>query len=108
MATFQDKKSIIITSMQRHQTIERAFGLLKGRWRSLKFIEMENIVECPAIVAAACVLLNFCLFTDEENIDEFWDEFNNDDGDNDCELPAYVPRPQAVAKRNQMAIFLNH
>ena len=33
------------------------------------------------------------------------DEFNNDDDDEDCELPAYVQRPQAVAKRNQMAIF---
>ena len=90
------------------QTIERAFGLLKGRWRRLKFIEMENINECPAIVAAAHVLHNFCLLADEENIDEFLDEFNGDDGDDDCELPAYVPRPQAVAKRNQMAIFLNH
>jgi len=37
------------------QTTERAFGLLKGRWRRLKLIEMENIDECPAIVAAACV-----------------------------------------------------
>ena len=90
------------------QTIERAFGLLKGRWRRLKFIEMEKINECPAIVAAACVLHNFCLLADEENIDEFLDEFNGDDGDDDCELQAYVPRPQAVAKRNQMAIFLNH
>ena len=87
------------------QTIERTLGLLKGRWWRLKFIEMENINECPAIVAAACVLHNFCLLADEENIDEFLDEC---DGDDDCELPAYVPRPQAVAKRNQMAIFLNH
>lgn len=70
---------------------------------------MENIDECPAIVAAACVLHNFGLLADEENIDEFLDEFNDDDdGDDDCELPAYVPRPQAVAKRNQMAIFLNN
>ena len=90
------------------QTIERAFGLLKGRWRRPEFIEMGNIDECPAIVAAACVLHNFCLLADEENIDEFLDEFDNDDGDEDCELPAYVPRPQAVAKRNQMAIFLSH
>ncbi|XP_067034764.1 uncharacterized protein [Acropora muricata] len=90
------------------QTIERAFGLLKGRWRKIKFIEMENINECAAIVAAACVLHNFCLLADGENIDEFLDEFNGDDGDDECELPVYVPRPQAVAKRNQMAIFLNH
>lgn len=59
---------------------------------------MENIDECPAIVAAACVVHNFCLLL----------LTYNDDGYNDCELPAYVPRPQAVAKRNQMAIFLNH
>ena len=84
------------------QTIERAFGLLKGRWRRLKFIEMENIDESPAVVAAACVLHNFCLLIDEENIDEFFDD---DDGE-DCELPAYDPRPLAVAKRNQMVIFL--
>ena len=69
---------------------------------------MENINECPAIVAAACVLQNSCLVADEENIDEFLDEFNGDDGDDDGVLPAYVLRPQAVAKRNQMAIFLNH
>jgi len=81
------------------QTIERAFDLLKGRWRRLKFIEMENIDECPAIEAAPCVLHIFCLLADIENIEEFLDEFNEDDGDDDCELPAYVPRPQAVETR---------
>ncbi|XP_044170329.1 protein ALP1-like isoform X2 [Acropora millepora] len=56
------------------QTIERAFGLLKGRWRRLKFIEMENINECPAIVAAACVLHNFCLLVllMERTLMTFW------------------------------------
>ena len=50
---------------------------------------MENINECPTIVAAACVLHNFSLLANEENIDEFLDEFNGDDGDDDYELPAY-------------------
>ena len=59
---------------------------------------MEYINEYPAIVAAACVLHNFCLLADEANIDEFLDEFNVVDGDDDCELPAYVPRPQAEIK----------
>ena len=90
------------------QTNKRAFGLLKGRWRRLEFFEMENINECPVIVAAACVLHNFCFLAEEEINDKFLDEFNGCDGDYDCELPAYVPRPQAVVKRNQMAIFLNH
>ena len=39
------------------------------------------------------------MFTDEENINEFLDEFHNDDGDNDCELPAYVSRPQACKEK---------
>lgn len=47
---------------------------------------MENINECLVIVVVVCVLYNFCLFVDEENIDEFLDEFNGDDGDDDCEL----------------------
>ena len=54
------------------------------------------------------VQLNFCLLADGENIDDFLEEFNGDDGYDECELPVYVPRPQSVAKRNQMAIFLNH
>lgn len=88
------------------QIIERAFGLLKGRWRRLKFIDMENVDEIPFLVTAACVLHNFCLLVDDGGIDEFLED--NDDDDGDCELPVDIPRPQAVAKRNQMVIFLNY
>jgi len=47
--------------------------------------------------SAACVLHNFCL-----TIHDF---FDNDD---DEQIPFPVPRPQEVAKRNQMVIFLDH
>ena len=96
------------------QPIERAFGLLKGRWRRLKYIEMENVQEVPSVISAACVLHNFCLIADEGSIEEFLDVDNGDDDDEDdddddddeCHFP--VPRPAAVAKRNQIVIFLEH
>lgn len=68
---------------------------------------MENIDEAPSVVASACVLHNFCLIADDEDIDEFFDD-SQDDDDDDCELPIFVPRPLAVAKRNQMVIFLDN
>ena len=90
------------------QPIERAFGLLKGRWRRLKYIEMENVQEVPLVISAACVLHNFCLIADEGSIEEFLDVDNGDDDDDDDECHFPVPRPAAVAKRNQIVIFLEH
>ena len=73
---------------------------------------MENIDEAPSVVASACVLHNFCFIADDEDIDEFFDDSqdgdDDDDDDDDCELPIFVPRPLAVAKRNQMVIFLDN
>ena len=54
------------------QVIERALGLPKGRWRRLKYIEMENVEEVPSVVSGACVLHNFCLIVDEGTIEEFF------------------------------------
>lgn len=89
------------------QAIERAFGLLKGRWRRLKYVEMENVSEVPSVVSAACVLHNFCLIVDEGTIEDFFD-VDSDDDDDQCDFPFPIPRPEAVAKRNQMVIFLDH
>lgn len=91
------------------QPIERAFGLLKGRWRRLKHFDMENVQEIPSVISAACVLHNFCLIADAGSIEEFLDVDDDDDDDDDqSEFPFPVPRPAAVAKRNQMVIFLDH
>ena len=46
--------------------VERAFGLLKNRWRiTLKLMEMnlENAVRC---ITASCVLHNFCILNGDE------------------------------------------
>ena len=54
------------------QVIERVLGLLKGRWRCLKCLEMEAVEEMPSVVSAGCVLHNFCLLADEGHWTVFW------------------------------------
>ena len=42
-------------------TIERAFALLKGRFRRLKGLDMTRIDVVPKVIVACCVLHNICL-----------------------------------------------
>ena len=81
------------------QVIERALGLLKGRWRCLKCLEIEAVEEISSVVSAGCVLHNFCLLADEGDIEQFFDDDSDDQPDQ--------PLPQAVAKRNMMVQYLS-
>lgn len=52
------------------QVIERAFALLKGRFRRLKYLDMSLVELIPDVILACCVLHNVCLQgCDENNID---------------------------------------
>ncbi|CAC5356321.1 unnamed protein product [Mytilus coruscus] len=53
--------------------IERAFGILKGRFKKLQFIEVKKIQTACDVITACCVLQNFCIMfwdTGEDFIDE--------------------------------------
>ena len=89
------------------QVIERALGLLKGRWRRLKCLEMEAVEEIPSVVSAGCVLHNFCLLADEGDIEQFFDD-DSDGDDSDSDDQPEQPLPQAVAKRNMMVQYLSN
>ena len=70
---------------------------------------MENVQEISSVISAACALHNFGLIADEGGIQEFLDLDKNGDDHNDgqSEFLFPVPRPAAIAKRNQMVIFLD-
>ncbi|XP_061196728.1 uncharacterized protein LOC133205004 [Saccostrea echinata] len=51
------------------QTIERAFGLLKGKWRRLRFLEMTKLEDVPSVITAACTLHNMCIENNENDLD---------------------------------------
>ena len=46
------------------QDIEQAFGLLKGRWRKLFYLDMLCQRKIVSVIVAACVLHNFCLMAE--------------------------------------------
>ena len=56
--------------------VECAFGIVKGRWRILSFIEEARVAQVSKIIVACAVLHNFCILHRDE-----WDLDAGDDGD---------------------------
>ena len=79
--------------------IERAFALLKGRWRKLKYVNIAKVVDIPNIVIAACVLHNICLMIDDDFEDFI--EVNNEQEVNNFDN-FETPHEQASDKRNRI------
>merc|ERR1712071_631332 len=62
--------------------IEYAFGLLKGKWRKLQYIEIINLSCLSDIIISACVLHNYLIDWANKEDDED-DELNEEDKDED-------------------------
>jgi hypothetical protein len=56
---------------QTRQTIERSFALLFGRFRRLKYLDMNRTDLIPATILAACVLHNICLDYNDLLIEDY-------------------------------------
>ena len=52
-------------------SIERAFALLKGRFRRLKYLYMVRLDLIPSAIIAACVLHNICLNYNDNKLEEY-------------------------------------
>ena len=65
--------------------IERAFGLLKGKFRRLKKIELNTLKTINNLIHACVILHNFCIFSKEDNSFVEIDEEEEDDDDADEE-----------------------
>ena len=111
MTTFRDNGHL--TPQQRHfntqlsksrQVIERAIGLLKGRFSRLKYIDVKSLTKINKIVMAACTLHNICI-TQNDDEDGFI-IFEQDD------LGANVAQPHpenaGVVKRNAIMARLQN
>jgi len=57
--------------------IKRAFGLLKVKFRRLKYLDISNVNFGNTIIAATCMLHNFII--DNGEIEDYNERINNDD-----------------------------
>ena len=46
--------------------IEQAFGLLKGRFRRLKYLDMSDLTLVSHVITTACILHNICIDNNDE------------------------------------------
>lgn len=96
-----------ITLAATRVTIERAFALLKNRWRRLFYLELHCSDRLPDTILAACILHNVCI----RNNDELptGDIENNDpyiqDEANDC-IANNAQNREGMQKRNYIADHL--
>ncbi|XP_066589982.1 putative nuclease HARBI1 [Prorops nasuta] len=54
---------------QTRTVIERAFGILKNRFRKLKYIYMYNTEMIPLVIITSCILHNICIKNEDEPMD---------------------------------------
>lgn len=77
--------------------VERTIGLLKCKWRRLKFLDMSLIQHIPTVIIVCCVLHNYILFADQ--LDEDNSDVEPDVGSRDDNHSAQTVNVQAEAKR---------
>ncbi|XP_050518027.1 putative nuclease HARBI1 isoform X2 [Diabrotica virgifera virgifera] len=85
--------------------IERTFGILKSKFRRLKYLDIANIELGNTIIAAACVLHNFT-YRGQDN-DEYNEELIDNINQNRQNVPQVgVVDVTAVVKRNTIVAGL--
>ena len=81
--------------------IEQAYGLLKGRFRRLKYLDMVDLKLATKVVTVACIMHNLCI---DNNEDEETIDLSIDDEDicSDCDSHSVLGN----AKRDSIAAVL--
>jgi hypothetical protein len=68
-----------------YETVERAFALLKKRFRCLKdTFDVRNLTQIPKMIIACCVLHNICILQNDV-MDINLDDIEQDDEEPDLE-----------------------
>ncbi|XP_066593212.1 uncharacterized protein [Prorops nasuta] len=86
--------------------IENAFGLLKGRFRRLIFLETRRLDLCVLLILSACILHNICIVNNED-LDVLYCHRENEvgntsyiDSSDEEEENEHEVRNRAIMKRN--------
>jgi len=93
---------------QTRQTVERAFALLKGRFRRLKYLDMSRIDLIPATILACCVLHNICLGDIDDEVENYIMEGStetNTENNEECDQIENYDN-EGITKRNYLATIL--
>ncbi|KAK3107443.1 hypothetical protein FSP39_014714 [Pinctada imbricata] len=65
----------------KRQVIERAFALLKSRFRRLKYLNIKSELEMCRTIICACILHNVCILENDNLLDDVIDvDSNGEDG----------------------------
>lgn len=92
------------TILSRHRVvIERAFCLLKGRCRRLKYLYLQKVKYGSLMIAACCVLHNICLDLDDEATDDILAEIGDIEEDNNEVIENGRNNVPAQLKRDELA-----
>ena len=97
MTRQQRRFNTVLSSLR--QKVERAIGLLKGRWKKLLFLDHMDLQLTVHLIISACVLHNFCIIHDD-----FYDGYIDDDGfgDDDPHDSGHQPDERAEQKRTHL------
>ncbi|KAM0734555.1 putative nuclease HARBI1 [Formica fusca] len=103
----QNQKNYNFCHSSTRMVIERAFGFLKGRWRSLLHVLAVNHVDfVPYHILTCCILHNICLLQkDELHMQDIVIE-NEEAGLQRDRVIEYNDRNVAIAKRNNICANL--
>lgn len=80
--------------------VEHAIGLLKGKFRRLKDLDMTKLCEIPYVIFAACVLHNFIII--QNGVDE--DDIDVSDEDDDEGRDGPDDEPLITGEQKRLAI----
>lgn len=102
----QSRYNTKLSSMR--SVIERTFGLLKGKFRRLKYMDITDFNLGTKMIAAACVLHNF--IQDDIDYDDINDGIEEIEAENNDANVENEERPQMIAaqKRENIMRVLSH
>ncbi|XP_071649930.1 putative nuclease HARBI1 [Temnothorax longispinosus] len=96
LVPYKDNGHLTVEQMRYNQKlnsirsiIERAFGLLKGKFRKLKYLEMYNLSLINYAIASACILDNFIIMKEDDYDDDYVfddDEIQEEENDENAEI----------------------